>query len=58
MNYFQSKIEAETTSKILKAKESDAEPTKWYHGNKWYQREKGAKWYQKEKKPMETKSEK
>ena len=58
MIYFQSKIEAATTRKILKTKKSDAEPPKWYHGNKWYQREKGAKWYQKEKKPMKTKPEK
>ena len=56
-NFFQSNVEAATTSKILKAKKSDAEPKKWYHGNKWYQRKKGAKWYQKEKKPMKTKPE-
>ena len=43
-----------TTSNILNAMKSDTEPLKWYHGTKWYQREKGAKWYKKEKNPMEV----
>ena len=30
------------------------EPKKFYEGEKWYQRDKGAKWYQWKKKAMEN----
>ena len=57
-NSLQNEFDPTVTKKILKAKKNYEATKKWYHGEKWYQHQKGAKWYQKKKKPMNTEPEK
>ena len=52
-SFQQNNFDPDTTSAILKARKSDLKPPKFYHGDKWWQRQKGAKFYLRRKQPME-----
>ena len=39
MNYLKNTFEPGITSKILSVKKNEMKPDKWYHGDKWYQRQ-------------------
>ena len=52
VNYLKNKFEPASAKKILSTRKRDLTPRKWYHGEKWYQHQKGAKWYSRKKKPM------
>ena len=48
----QNNYDPKITKKILSSNKKNKKSSKWYHGNKWYQHQKGAKWYSRKKKPM------
>ena len=51
--FLQKAFEPKIAKKIIGTWKNDQAKNKFYQGDKWYQKQKGAKWYLRKKKPME-----